>query len=392
MVATDSYVTTQDGVRLFCRTLGSGSKVVVIPNATYMFDDFKYLAENGLLITYDLRNRGRSDAVADASKLKRGIHNDVDDLETIRSHFGIESIVLIGHSYVGLVVALYAMKHSGQVNRVVQIGPGQPFAGKQYPAHLTGEDATMAEISAKMAELQKQGPSGDMAGFGSKLWALMRQLYVTDPKDAGKINWSVADLPNESLFNVMKYFNESLQPTITSLQLTADDFARMKMPVLVVHGTRDRQAPYGGGREWAAALPNARLLTIDDAAHLPWIENPERVFGAVQTFLDGNWPRHAERVAAIDPNDPIELLYGGMTKLGPGRDADTLVMHFRGDAMTAGEIAERFSCRWPTISRHMKILEKAQLVRVEKKGRERLYQLEKPSLNIARYWFTSFDN
>jgi DNA-binding transcriptional ArsR family regulator len=76
----------------------------------------------------------------------------------------------------------------------------------------------------------------------------------------------------------------------------------------------------------------------------------------------------------------------------PTRRQILLVMHFRGDAMTAGEIAERFSCRWPTISRHMKILEKAQLVRVEKKGRERLYQLEKPSLNIARYWFTSFDN
>jgi DNA-binding transcriptional ArsR family regulator len=76
----------------------------------------------------------------------------------------------------------------------------------------------------------------------------------------------------------------------------------------------------------------------------------------------------------------------------PTRRQILLVMHFRGDVMTAGEIAERFSCRWPTVSRHMKILEKAQLVRVEKKGRERLYQIELHRLNIARYWFTSFDN
>jgi DNA-binding transcriptional ArsR family regulator len=75
----------------------------------------------------------------------------------------------------------------------------------------------------------------------------------------------------------------------------------------------------------------------------------------------------------------------------PTRRQILLVMHFRGDAMTAGEIAERFSCRWPTVSRHMKVLEKAQLVTVTKKGRERLYQVELHRLNAARFWFTSFD-
>src|SRR5689334_689196 len=75
----------------------------------------------------------------------------------------------------------------------------------------------------------------------------------------------------------------------------------------------------------------------------------------------------------------------------PTRRQILMVIHFRGDAMTAGEIVERFSCRWPTISRHIKILQQAGLLGVEKKGRERLYQLQKDNLNIARYWFTSFD-
>jgi len=69
----------------------------------------------------------------------------------------------------------------------------------------------------------------------------------------------------------------------------------MKMPVLVVHGTRDRHAPYGGGRDWAEVLPDARLVAIHAAAHLPWIEDPEQVFTSVKTFLDGRWPDSAER-------------------------------------------------------------------------------------------------
>src|SRR5437667_10930358 len=39
---------------------------------------------------------------------------------------------------------------------------------------------------------------------------------------------------------------------------------------LTVHGTKDRSSPYGGGREWALMLPNARLLTIENVAHAPW--------------------------------------------------------------------------------------------------------------------------
>src|SRR5690242_20498216 len=75
----------------------------------------------------------------------------------------------------------------------------------------------------------------------------------------------------------------------------------------------------------------------------------------------------------------------------PTRRQILLIMHFRGDAMTAGEIVERFSCRWPTVSRHMKVLEQAQVVQVEKKGRERLYRLDRTALRIARAWFTTFD-
>lgn len=264
-----------------------------------MFDDFKYLADERTVISYDLRNRGRSDAVIEPSRLKRGVHHDVEDLETIRRHFNVDLIDVIGHSYVGMVVMLYAMKHADHVNRVVPIGPTPPDATKQYPAHLTGADATMAEVTAKMAALENERPGEDPKEFGRKMWNVIRMLFVADPADVDKINWSVADLPNESLVNVMKHFNENLLPSMLSLRLTEDDFASAKMPVLIVHGVRDRNAPYGGGREWALALPNARLLTIENAAHLPWIESADKVFGSVRTFLDGGWPADAEQVKSL---------------------------------------------------------------------------------------------
>ena len=127
MLPTEDYVTTADGVRLFVHKLGSGPQTVVIPNGFYLFDDFKHLAEGRSLVFLDLRNRGRSDAVSDSGKLKRGIHHNVDDLEAVRQHLGIAQMNLLGHSYAGLVVILYAMTYPAQVNRMVQIGPMDPF-------------------------------------------------------------------------------------------------------------------------------------------------------------------------------------------------------------------------------------------------------------------------
>ena len=59
--------------------------------------------------------------------------------------------------------------------------------------------------------------------------------------------------------------------------------------------------------------------------------------------------------------------------------------------MTAGEIADRFHCSWPTTSRHLRVLEEAGLVAVEKRGRERIYHLVADRLNqVAGGWLEWF--
>ena len=68
-----------------------------------------------------------------------------------------------------------------------------------------------------------------------------------------------------------------------------------------------------------------------------------------------------------------------------------LALHFHGGEMTAGEIAARFDCTWPTTSRHLKQLEACGLVRVERRGRERVYSLDRERLElVAGKWLGHF--
>jgi pimeloyl-ACP methyl ester carboxylesterase len=303
MQSSEGYIPIDDGVRLFYQKVGSGGPTVLIPNGIYLLDDFTQFAERRTLIFYDVRNRGRSDTIHDPLKLTRGILNDIDDMEAVRRHFEVDRVDLIGHSYMGLMVGLYAMKYPAHVKRVVQIGPMQPYADRQYPPHLKYVDATTGEVFSTLGQMQKDGLTGSPEEICRKFAAVLARLCVFDPADAQKVDWGRCELPNESGF--MRYWMGSLVPSIQRLQISAQEAAGVTAPVLVVHGDKDRNAAYGGGREWALLWPDARLLTVENAAHAPWVERPEVVFGGIQTFLDGAWPEGARKVTAVDPKDEV---------------------------------------------------------------------------------------
>jgi DNA-binding transcriptional ArsR family regulator len=77
----------------------------------------------------------------------------------------------------------------------------------------------------------------------------------------------------------------------------------------------------------------------------------------------------------------------------PQRRQILLVLRFGGGEVTVGQIAERFACSWPTTSRHLRILERARLVRVKKRGRTRVYQLDRRTLRgTVRKWLHWFED
>ena len=294
---SEDFVTTPDGMCLFCQRLGHGPRTVLVPNGIDLLADFSPLAEGRMLVFYDLRYRGRSGEWGDQKAPARGVHDDVDDLERVRRHFG-DQVDLIGHSYVGLMVMLYAAKYPSRVHRAVQIGASPPDHRKKYPAHLTNADATLRRVLSGLAALQQERQAHDPVEFCRMTWSLLAPLFVVDPADADKIRWGRCDHPNERRF--MTYWTEILLPSIQALALQSQDLAAATAPVLTVHGRLDRSSPYGGGRDWARLLPNARLLTVANAAHAPWVEARDEVLGAIDVFLDGAWPPRAERVENLE--------------------------------------------------------------------------------------------
>jgi len=94
----------------------------------------------------------------------------------------------------------------------------------------------------------------------------------------------------------------------------------------------------------------------------------------------------------LDPETKLAALDAVVAALAhPARRQILLTIHFRGGQATAGEIAGRFAHKWPTTTRHLRVLEEAGLLRHEKQGRHRMYVVDRERLALLREWLAWFD-
>lgn len=300
VAAPDSgWIAGSDGVRLYYEQLGSGPRTIIVPGRLFLARELAPLAERHTLILYDMRNRGRSSRVEDGRLIT--IQKDVEDLELVRRHFGVERFVPIGYSYLGLMVVLYAMEHPARVERLVQLGPVPRKFGTEYPATLLHRDSAPVVSPATLARLDSLERAGWMTEHPREFCEESRVTAVRlvgDPAKAASLA-NPCTMPNEWPVNLRRHFDHHFTG-VQRLDIDAAAVARVRLPVLTIHGTWDRNAPYAAGREWALTLPDARLITVERAAHQVVTDAPEIVLPAIDEFVSGRWPSRAEKITTLE--------------------------------------------------------------------------------------------
>ena len=274
----EGFVTTADGVKLFYRKIGRGPVKVIVPLDLYLFDQMKQFADIATVVTYDLRSRGRSDRAKDAT-----IFDDVRDLEAVREHVKFDKFVPIGFSYLGKMVVMYAAEHPDRVSRLVQLGP---LGNKPVQMPIASDFGAPESVIAAWTASQK--PDAPQKEACIAQGNLMAYYMSGNPRNAAKLNAAaICAHENEWPANLNAHFASLMK---SGGVMTSEQMAKVTMPVLTIHGTKDRQAAYEGGAQWVKDLPDARLVTVEGAAHAAWLDEPALVFGSIRRFLRGEWP------------------------------------------------------------------------------------------------------
>ncbi len=300
-VVQEGFVEAGGGVRLFYRLVGSGRDTLVVlhggPGFTmdYLADDLEPLASRHALLFYDQRGAGRSSLVSDSTALDG--QRFAEDLEAVRSRFALQRMALLGHSWGAAVAALYASRYPDRIGRLL-IVDGIPLRQVEFVEafeHLAAsrDSATRAEMQ-KWMEARRANPGDPMACHAYYvLW--FRPFFA----DSTAMSRSKGDFCAGTLESRRNKIISVDRFTVASLGAWdwRPSLRRVTAPTLVIQGSAD-VLPVVGAREWAATLPNGRLLLFEGFGHFPYLEAPERFFTAVDAFLQGSWPPEAQTIAA----------------------------------------------------------------------------------------------
>ena len=79
-------------------------------------------------------------------------------------------------------------------------------------------------------------------------WKIEQQRMVGDPVNAGRIP-SPCEMKNEWPAHLWPHF-DPLLASDQALDIPKESVARVTVPVLTIHGRKDRNAPYGGNRHF----------------------------------------------------------------------------------------------------------------------------------------------
>jgi pimeloyl-ACP methyl ester carboxylesterase len=281
----EGYIPVGAGLRLFYRQIGDGPQVVLIPSGSWLVGDVDPLVTpERTLIFYDTRGRGASDAVTDASQVQGNY--DLEDLERVRQHLGIERMAIIGWSMNGTTAAHYAASHPERVTRLVMMCPGYMRSEAPY----FDANAIADKGNARM-------PSGGV----ERLYEMKEsELHITQPEQYCKEHQKVylvrqmahPDALARMRSNPCQYENEWPRNLIALIQKHSPpgaydwraEAASIQASTLVIHGMEDL-IPIESSQEWAESIPGARFVTIEGSGHYPHLEAPEVFFEVVDRFL-----------------------------------------------------------------------------------------------------------
>jgi proline iminopeptidase len=269
---TEGFQEVAPGLRLFYRWLGSRRETpIVAPAATWWGRQLDPLADSRAVLVYDSRGRGRSDPRPETGGT---LDDEIEDLEQLRRGLRIERMSLLGWSYLGAVVALYAARYPQHVHRVAQVGPMVPRRDPYWQQFMADYGSRMQPAFAALAEKSVWGPAiAPQLAAPAMTEHILASLDLTSPQeDPVKIGeWGA-----------------KMAGGLGGWDWRAEA-ANVPAPVLTIHGVRDN-VPIDASREWVQSFPNARLMSIDGAGHYPQFEQPEVFISALAAFFDGDWP------------------------------------------------------------------------------------------------------
>jgi proline iminopeptidase len=282
----ESGFTTSTGVPLYWVRYGAsgGSPLLVLhggPGAEHDYLLPQMLALGGGnddLILYDQRGGGRS-KTDDRAPITW--QTQVGDLTAVIAELGIRPLRVVGYSWGGLLAMLYSIEaafgRAGPVaEKLVLIDPApitRAFRDRfeaEFTRRQMGPDIRALRDELAASGLRERDPDA----YRHRAFELSVAGYFADSRNASDL----------TPFRVVGRVQQSIWESLGDFDLTRPGWLdSVRVPTLIAHGRED-PIPLESSEAAAKSL-RGRLVIMDQCGHVPYVEQPEQLFKAIDGFL-----------------------------------------------------------------------------------------------------------
>jgi pimeloyl-ACP methyl ester carboxylesterase len=280
------YFSAPDGTKLAYHVLGTGTPLICLPGGPMQAS--VYLSDLGgpdaQLIKLDLRGTGDSETPADLATYR--CDRQVDDVEAIREHLGLDTVNLLGHSAGANLAVSYAARHPERVHSLILLTPSVFAVGIDQPA----------EVRREIVQLRAGEPWFDdaaaaferiAAGQGTDAdWDAITPFQYGRWNAAAQANFAREETQlNKAAAAIFRSEGAFDPPAIRGA------LASLDVPVLLIAGTFDIGASPRVVAEYARLFRNATLEALPEGGHFPWLDDPNWLGQTLSAFV----ARHGSR-------------------------------------------------------------------------------------------------
>ncbi len=243
----------------------------------YLLPQMLRLANQHELLLCDQRGGGRSksdDPMPVTWQLQ------VEDLAGVIRELGVAPLTIVGYSWGGLLAILYSIEAARRSDlpspdRLVLIDPAPLTRAwrEEFEAEFARRQQGPA-IARLREELAASGlKERDSAAYRQRLFELSVAGYFADPERARDLTpFRVTGRVQQSVWESLGDFD--LIPLLSNVDV----------PTLLVHGWSD---PIPVDSTFAAARAmQGRCVVLEASGHVPYVEQPDALFGAIEQFLE----------------------------------------------------------------------------------------------------------
>jgi pimeloyl-ACP methyl ester carboxylesterase/predicted glycosyltransferase len=302
----------RDGVRTYWERFGDGERTIlflptwsIVHSRIWKFQ-VPYFARHFRVITFDGRGNGRSDRPLDPAAYAED--EFAADALAVLDATATERAALVGFSLGGQRGLLLAADHAERVSAAAFVGPSVPLAPPHSDRVLSSFEAHL-DTDEGWAKYNRHYWLRDYPGFVEFfLSEMFPEPHSTKQIEDG-VRWGL-----ETTAEVLIATHDG--PGIPDEASARELCARVRCPVLVIHGDRDRQTPHARGAALAEAT-GGTLVTLEGSGHAPHLRDPVKVNLLLREFLGGGErPRERRLVRSLRRRRPRALYVSSPIGLG----------------------------------------------------------------------------